>query len=116
MEQLGFARLKRPEALHILLVPRPMTGRWRRLLTRGSDGYIKLDDPAVWNLNSHYEPLLAFFCLPYHSWDPKLSERSSIVDRLQRLVSKPDVPPLSTGARRDLLRKLLIEARGLCPM
>jgi hypothetical protein len=116
VEQLGFARLKRPEALHIILVPRLMTGRWRWHLTRGTDGYIKIDDPSVWNLDSHFEPLLAFFCLPYNSYDPKLGKRREIVDRLQRLVSKPDVPPLSTGARRDLLRKLLIEARGLCPM
>jgi hypothetical protein len=62
VEQLGFARLKRPEALHIILVPRIMTGRWRRHLTRGTDGYIKIDDPAVWSLSSHFEPLLAFFC------------------------------------------------------
>jgi hypothetical protein len=82
-------------------------------LTCGTDGYIKIDDPSVWNLDSHFEPLLAFFCLPYNSYDPKLGKRREIVDRLQRLVSKPDVPPLSTGARRDLLCKLLREALPL---
>jgi hypothetical protein len=38
VEQLGFARLKRPEAMHMIVVPRLMTGRWRRHLTRGTDG------------------------------------------------------------------------------
>jgi hypothetical protein len=75
VEQLGFARMKRPEAMHIILVPRLMTGRWRRHLTRACDGYIKIDDPAVWDLDSQFEPLLVFFCLPFCSHDPKLSER-----------------------------------------
>jgi hypothetical protein len=57
-----------------------MTGRWRRHLTRATDGYIKIDDPAVWNIDSHFEPLLAFFFLPHNSYDPKLGERREIVD------------------------------------
>jgi hypothetical protein len=116
VEQLGFARLKRPEAFHIILVPRLMTGRWRRHLTRATDGYIKIDDPALWNLDSHFEPLLAFFCLPHNSYNPKLGERREIVDRLQGLVSKPDVPSIPSGARGNFLRKLLCKARELCPM
>jgi hypothetical protein len=116
VEQLGFARLKRPEAFHIILVPRLMTGRWRRHLTRATDGYIKIDDPAVWNLDSQFEPLLAFFCLPFNSCNPKLEERREIVDRLQGLVSKPDVPPIPSSARGSFLRKLLVKARELCPV
>jgi hypothetical protein len=116
VEQLGFARLKRPEAFHIILVPRLMTGRWRRHLTRATDGYIKIDDPAVWNLDSHFEPLLAFFCLPYNSYAPKLEERRKIVGQLQGLVSKPDVPTIPSSARGRFLRKLLVKARELCPL
>jgi hypothetical protein len=116
VEQLGFARLKRPEAFHIIIVPRLMTGRWRRHLTRGTDGYIKIDDPSVWNLDSQFEPLLVFFCLPYNSYNPKLDERREVVDRLQRLVQKPDVPALPSSTRGGFLRKLLIEARRLCPL
>jgi hypothetical protein len=41
VEQLGFARLKRPEAMHMIVVPRLMTGGWRRHLTCGTDGYEK---------------------------------------------------------------------------
>ena len=37
VEQLGRACLKRPEAMHLIVVPRVMSGQWRRHLTRGSD-------------------------------------------------------------------------------
>jgi hypothetical protein len=39
VEQLGKARLKRPESLHLVVVPRLMTGCWRRHLSRETDGY-----------------------------------------------------------------------------
>ncbi len=31
VEQLGRARLKRPESMHIVVVPRVMTGWWRNI-------------------------------------------------------------------------------------
>jgi hypothetical protein len=57
-----------------------MTGRWQRHLTRGSDGYARLDDTEVWDVSSHYyEPLLIFICLPYCSENPKLEERRKLL-------------------------------------
>jgi hypothetical protein len=47
VEQIGKAIMKRPEAMHIVVIPRLMTGRWRRHLGRGTDGYFKLDCPAL---------------------------------------------------------------------
>ncbi len=116
VKQLGFAWLKRPEAFHIIIVPRLMTGRWHKHLTRATDGYIKVDDPSVWNLDSHFEPLLVFFCLPYNIYDPKLSERREIMDQLQRLVQKPGVLLIPGSSRGNFLCKLLVEARRLCPL
>jgi hypothetical protein len=52
VEQLGKAGMKRSETMHIIVVPRLMTGRWRRHLGRGNDGYFKLDCPFVWDLKS----------------------------------------------------------------
>jgi hypothetical protein len=63
-----------------------------------ADGYIKIDDPSMWDLNSHFEPLLVLFCLPFNSYDPKLSKKSEIMDRFQRLVQKSDLPPIPSGA------------------
>jgi hypothetical protein len=67
VEQLGRDRLKRPESMHIVLVPRIMTGRWRKHLTRGIDFYCGMDSNKVWPLKEHFEPLLIFVCLPYFS-------------------------------------------------
>jgi hypothetical protein len=72
VEQLGRARLKRPESMHVIVAPRVMTGRWRRHLTRGTDAYFKLDWEEVWPLSEQYEPLLIFVCLPYVSHRPNL--------------------------------------------
>jgi hypothetical protein len=68
VEQLGQARLKRPESAHLIIVPRLMTGRWLRHLGRGSDGYFKIQDsPDLWDLLAQFEPLLIFVCLPFVS-------------------------------------------------
>ncbi len=116
VEQLGFIRLKRPNSMHLLIVPRLMTGRWRRHLTRGTDGYSILKDEAVWNITQHYEPLLIFVCLPFRSDTPKLQERSHLLERFKRIVYEQGVPAPSTSQRRDLLRKLFCDARSLCPL
>jgi hypothetical protein len=116
VEQLGFARLKRPEAMHIIVVPRIMTGRWRRHLTRGTDGYARLDDKEVWDLSSHFEPLLIYFCLPFRSAEPKFEKRRELLVRIQRIVLEQRVPAVCLSRRRHLLRKLLGEARDLCPL
>jgi hypothetical protein len=47
VEQLGCACLKRPGSLHLILVPRVMTGPWRRHLTRGTEAYIRIDWDTV---------------------------------------------------------------------
>jgi hypothetical protein len=93
-----------------------VTGHWRRHLTGATYGYIKIVDPAVWNLDSHFEPLLVFFCLPYCSYDPKLDKTRELMDRLQRLVPKSDMPAIPGSSRGDCLRKLLVEARRLCAL
>jgi hypothetical protein len=117
MEQIGFARIKCPEAMRIIVVPRRLTRCWRRHLTQGTNRYQSNDDPSVWNLDSQFEPLLVFFCLPFTSYSSKLSEQRKIVDLLQRIVPKPDMLMLlPTGAQWDLLHKLLYKERGLCPM
>jgi hypothetical protein len=42
VEQLGKARHKRPTSLHSVVVPRIMTGRWRRHMTRECDCYFRI--------------------------------------------------------------------------
>jgi hypothetical protein len=116
VEQLGRARLKRPESMHIVVVPRVMTGRWRRHMTRGSDFYFKMDWEGVWPLSEQFEPLLIFACLPYLSHSPKLEEKEKLLEEFRRLMLRERLPEIPEVQRRDLLRKLLKRARALQPL
>ena len=116
VEQLGRARLKRPEAMHIVVVPRVMTGRWRRALSRGSEFYFRIDRPEVWDVRLHFEPLLLFVCLPYRSHDPKLDQQEELLVKFRRALLGPNLSQTSEERLRYILRKLLRKARELCPL
>jgi hypothetical protein len=74
VEQLGKARHKRPNSLHLIVTPRLMTGRWRRHLIRETDFYFKIPAGAcsIWGADQH-EPILIFVCLPFDISNPNLS-------------------------------------------
>jgi hypothetical protein len=116
VEQLGKAIMKRPEAMHIVVVPRLMTGRWRHHLGQGTDGYFKMDCPFLWNLKTNFEPSLIYVCLPYRSCRPMLRERTQLSDQFQGALPKANMPPLPPSRGRALLRQILLSARELCPL
>lgn len=116
VEQLGRARLKRPESMHLVVVPRIMTGRWRRHLSRGSEFYLKLDWPEVWDLSKHFEPVLIFLCLPYRACAPNRDEQEKLLVEFRRSMLSANLSEVSEERRRYLLRKLLQRARALCPL
>ena len=116
VDLLGKARLKRPKAMHIVVIPRLMTGRWRRHLTRGTDVYFKVDWDEEWCLNTHFEPVLIFIALPYESHNPRIEEREKLVAHFQGCLSEARVRALSGVRRRNFLRKFLLGARRLCPL
>jgi hypothetical protein len=80
VEQLGQARQKQPESMHLVVVPRMMMGGWRRHMTRGSNLYFRVDWPKVGPLKGHIEHLLIFICLPHRSSLPRLQERDSLFE------------------------------------
>jgi hypothetical protein len=64
VEQLGEARHKRPHCMHITIVPRLMTSRWRKGLLKESDLEIVIPvGSLVWGKQLH-EPLLMFISFP----------------------------------------------------
>ena len=113
MEQLGFSRHKRPHGLHIVLVPRLMTGRWRRRLIRSTDVYVHLSNEILWPMGTHFEPLLMFIALPFCVHSPKFEERQGLLEKLERCLQEPGVQEIHQGWRRDRLCKLLLESRKL---
>jgi MarR-like DNA-binding transcriptional regulator SgrR of sgrS sRNA len=80
------------------------------------DGYAKLDNIEVWNLNDQFEPLLIYLCLPFHSKDPKQKERSNLLAQIQWTLLEQPVPALCSSQWRNLLVKLLRKVRELCPV
>jgi hypothetical protein len=116
VEQLGFMRLKRPNSMHLIVIPRLMTGRWRKHLGRGTDGYSRLEDSEVWDIKHHFEPLLIYLCLPFCSSNPKFQERIRILERFRRALYEQRLPETPSLRRRDILRQLLCDARKLCPL
>jgi hypothetical protein len=82
VEQLGKARHKRPHVMHMVAVPRLMTGRWRQQLTRESDFYFRIPVGCPLWPSSMYEPLLVFVCLPFVSHRPWLGGHCSTLEAL----------------------------------
>lgn len=82
IEQLGRAWLKRPGSMHLILVPRVMTGQWRRHLF-GALTYARVDSNNMWPLKDHFEPLLIYVCLSYLSCSLRLTKKGVILEELQ---------------------------------
>jgi hypothetical protein len=112
VEQLGRARLKRPESMHIIVVPRVMTGRWRRHMTRGSDVYFKLDWENVWPLSEQYEPLLIFVCLPFAAHSPRHKQKEMLLEEFRGFMLREELSKVPEVQRRNFLRKFLKRARA----
>ena len=113
VERFCISRHKRPNTLHVLFIPRLMTGRWRKHLVKHIDFYCRVTWAPVWDLHSHYEPLLMFVALPYLVDQPRFKERAGLVDRLTRLLRGEDLSQVHSNTQRNLLRQLFCEARQL---
>lgn len=116
VERLGVARHKRPNSFHLVAVPRLMTGRWRKHLSRACDFYFKLDNSSLWNMKSQFEPLLIFVCLPFLPHRPQLSERDGLISQLRRTLLSENLPQVHTPPQRAVLRKLFSSAREISPL
>ena len=114
VEQLGKARHKRSQAVHIFVCPRLMTYSWRKTLGKNSDIFFTVPvGSPVWPASQH-EPLVVVICLPLLSHRPWTFKGSSLVDR-----SCGDLRGLSPDTQswgRDLLRKFLSSVRSLASL
>jgi hypothetical protein len=115
VEQLGKARHKRSSCLHLVVLPRLMTGLWRRHLTREADCYFRIKASALWPAAQH-EPLLIFVCLPFHSYSPNFAAREALLENFRRTLLAPGLWETHPERGGSLLREFLEHARGLCPL
>mmetsp|Transcript_17572 Transcript_17572/g.49639 ORF Transcript_17572/g.49639 Transcript_17572/m.49639 type:complete len:1287 (+) Transcript_17572:10428-14288(+) len=114
-EQLGTARHKRPQSMHMVMVPRLMTGRWRRRLIRMSDMYFTVCNCEMWPAHL-FEPLVVFVFLPYRSWCPRLEERRKLVEESKGILLQKELWKTHPQRCRSILCQLLQSARALCPL
>lgn len=85
-------------------------------MTRTCDFYCKIDWTDTWDLKVQHEPLLCFVCLPYSVSRPQIREREKLLDELGGLLLSPQLSEKSNREKWNLLRKLLVRARSLCPL
>ena len=81
-EQVGEARHKHPLSCHIIVVPRLMTGRWRRLMTRQTDFNTTIPTGAYFWGHREFEPLTMFLYLPLISCRPWSLQGSNLLASL----------------------------------
>ena len=113
VERLAQARHKRPNSLHLVVVPRLMTGRWRKQLLKASDFDCRLSLPSLWNMEAQFEPLLIFVCLPFLPHRPDFEQRKSHCEGLRRILQPEDLSEDDPETQGNLLRQLLFQARTI---
>lgn len=116
LEQLGNARHKRPNALHLVIIPRLMTGRWRRLLGRATNFSFTLWPDPAWQLDEMFEPCIVFVGVPYLSHRPLLQQTERRVEKFRRDLWESGLREKDWRKRRFVLREFLSKSRRICPL
>ena len=114
VEQLCYARLKRPMSTHLMLIPRLMSCRWRRQLTKAADVILVLNTGSEhWGVEQH-EPLLIAICLPMLRSSPWRLRGTPFVERFERSVRA--VQEEGYWSIGPLLHEFLVQAWSLDTM
>jgi hypothetical protein len=91
LEELLKARHKRTDTFHIVVIPRLLTPRWRRLFHKAADCCFTVAPGASFWSSDMFEPLWVAVVLPYYRHSPwQLGRAPLMVDlgrKLHRLCS-----------------------------
>ena len=114
VEQLSLVRHKCPEVFHMVVVPRLMTGYWRKHMGWAADCCIQIESEELWPLQTQFEPVLIFCFLPFKSHQPRFEEKTQLLEKLRRgLLPESGLLKVHTEDGRDRVCKLWFEARNL---
>ena len=118
VELLCGHRHRRPESMHIFLIPRLCTSKWRKQLLKVADvEFYILPQHPFWEAEMH-EPLLMAFCFPLLPHDARFApwqlKNTELVDRTRRHLRR--VQKAGESVEWDNLRKLLVKAREIPSM
>ena len=111
LEELLKARHKRTDTYHIVVIPRLMAPRWRRLFHKASDLFFSIDPGNAFWPSNMFEPLFVGIIFPFVRHRPWCLKRAPIMVEmgrdLRQMCKEGDFAP---GC---LLRKLLKLPRRL---
>jgi hypothetical protein len=112
--ELARSILKRPESMHAVLIPRLMTGYWRKVLSKICDLTLELPTPTpnhpLWDSDCH-EPLILAIAFPLARNEPWRAKGS---DRLLDLQGRlPDLWKDDPECGRSVLREFVRESWDL---
>lgn len=110
-EELLKARHKRNDTFHVIVVPRLMAPRWRRLFHKVSDLHFVVPAGASFWPSDMYEPLWVGVVLPFTSHRPWQFKRAPLMVELARKLC--EVCKDSDFLAGNILRKLLKLPRRL---
>jgi hypothetical protein len=113
VELLGKARHKRPESLHLIVVPRLMTGYWRRAMLKECDCYFQMSLGFEYWPAVMYEPLIFFVCLPFRANGPNSFLGTRCMADLVRELRGKELWEGPSSRSRDILCELLTRARSV---
>lgn len=114
LEQLAYSIHKRPYHTHVIVIPRLLTARWRKLL--GKICCITFTVPLgcdVWH-DSQFEPLLIGLYLPLSRHRPWNLRGTPVLERVKRLLR--EMPASTPRWGRIVLRELFQQTRSLDSM
>jgi len=111
LEQLAKARHKRPQHTHLVIIPRLMTARWRKFMSKICDLIFTVPIGSdIW-IDSQFEPLVVGLCLPLSRHPPWRLKGTALLDRVERLLR--DLPMSDPRWGGGVLRELLKRTRAL---
>ena len=105
LEELLKARHKRTDTFHVVVIPRLMTPRWRRLFNKACDfTFVAPAGVSFWP-SDMYEPLWVGVVLPFVRHRPWCLKRSPLLVEMGRNVRR--LLPAGEADVGNILRKLL---------
>ena len=114
LEELLKARHKRSDTFHVVVLPRLMTPRWRRLFNKACDfSFVVPPETSFWPANM-FEPLWVGILLPFVQHRPWCLKRTPLLVELGS--SLRGMLPSREEDAGNLLRELLRLPRRLAPL
>ena len=114
LEELLKARHKRTDTFHVVVVPRLMAPRWRRLFNKACDFTFAVSPGALFWPDDMFEPLHVGIILPFTKHRPWCFKRAPLLVEMGRDLR--EVLTEGKGDGGDILRKLLNLPGIVAPM